>query len=60
MPLSEARKKANKKWNEEHPYDRISLFVKQGDKDKIKAHAETIGMSLNAYINDLIEKDMEK
>jgi hypothetical protein len=40
-------------------YDRISLLVLKGKKDKIKAHAELKGMSLNAYINDLIDKDME-
>ena len=42
-------------------YDRISLFVAKGEKDKIKAHAKSAGYdSLNAYINDLIESDMQK
>ena len=39
-------------------YDRIALLVKKGDREKIKAHAESKGMSLNAYINMLIDKDM--
>ena len=40
-------------------YDRITTLVKKGEKETIKAHAESKGMSLNAYINDLIEKDMK-
>ena len=39
-------------------YDRIALLVKKGDREKIKAHAESKGMSLNAYINMLIDKDI--
>lgn len=46
-------------WNEEK-LDRIYLTVVKGRKEEIKAHAESLGMSLNAYINDLIEKDMKK
>lgn len=34
-------------------------MVGKGRKDKIKAHAQQKGMSLNAYIVDLIEKDMQ-
>ena len=41
-------------------YEDIRLRVKRGKKDIIKAHAESKGMSLNAYINDLIEKDMKE
>lgn len=39
-------------------YDRINLTVPKGKKDAIKAHAESKGMSLNGYINSLINKDM--
>lgn len=38
-------------------YDRINLTVPKGQKEKIKARADSAGMSINAYINDLIEKD---
>ena len=41
-------------------YDRIALTVKKGQRDKIKAFAESQGKSLNAYINDLIAADMAK
>jgi predicted DNA binding CopG/RHH family protein len=39
-------------------YDRIIFTVSKGRKEDIKAHAESKGMSLNAYINELIERDM--
>jgi len=41
-------------------YDRIEVVVHKGEKAKIKAHADSKGMSLNAYINDLIERDIDK
>ncbi len=46
------------KWLGDH-CDRFSLILPKDSKDKIKAHAKSAGYdSLNAYINDLIEKDM--
>lgn len=39
-------------------YDRIALVVKKGQKEKIQDHAKNLGLSLNGYINNLIEKDM--
>lgn len=39
-------------------YDRIALQVKKGQRDVIRAYAESKGMSLNGYINHLIESDM--
>ena len=41
-------------------YDRINLTVPKGQKDVIKAHAESQGKSVNSYINDLIDADMKK
>ena len=57
--LSEARKKANQKYNEK-AYDQVKIMVKKGERDIIKAYAESIGKSLNGYINDLIVSDMER
>lgn len=39
-------------------YERINLTVPKGDKERIRAHAESIGKSVNGYINDLIAEDM--
>ncbi|MCL2054092.1 MAG: antitoxin [Oscillospiraceae bacterium] len=40
--------------------DQIIIIVKKGEKEKIKAHAEKMGKSLNAYMNDLIKEDMKE
>lgn len=47
------------KWLSENK-ERISVIVDRGEKEKIKAHAESLGMSLNAYIVKLVEKDMDQ
>ena len=41
-------------------YDRLAITIKKGERDIIKAYAESIGKSLNGYINDLIVSDMNK
>ena len=51
------------KWQNDYiakTYDRINLTVPKGDKDKIKAHAESKGESVNGYINRLIQEDMKE
>lgn len=40
-------------------YDRINVTVNKGDKEKIKARADALGVSINAYIRELITKDIE-
>ena len=39
-------------------YDQLRILVKKGQKEVIKSHAESNGMSLNGYINKLIDDDM--
>ena len=41
-------------------YDRIAVVVPKGQKDAIKARAESQGESVNAYIWRLIQEDMKK
>ena len=41
-------------------YDRINLTVDKGQKDVIKAHAESRGESVNAFINRAIENQMKQ
>lgn len=55
--MSTARQKANDKYNKK-AYDRFLVTVKKGQQEIIKAHAESLGLSLNAYINKLISEDM--
>lgn len=63
MPASKAQQKAVNKYMREN-YDRIALLVAKGDREKIKAHAEKLGESLNAFLNravkETIDSDMKK
>jgi len=41
-------------------YDRIEITVPKGKKDKIKAHAESEGESVNGFINRAIDEKMKR
>ena len=56
--MGKAATRAQNKWIEK-TYDRINLTVPKGKKDEIKAYAESKGESVNAYINRLIDEDMQ-
>ena len=63
MPLSDARKRANKKWNDENMkerYDRIQVVVPKGKKEIIQAHAAAQGESVNSFINKAIDEKLER
>ena len=60
MSMSEAKKKANKKWNDanlKERYDRIQLVVPKGKKEIIQ-NALRDGESVNGFINALIDKEL--
>ena len=40
-------------------YDRIVLCMKKGYKERIKEKADSLGVSVNKYISDLIVADLE-
>lgn len=50
---SEARRNANKNWDSKN-LDRISIAMPKGSKDALKAHAESHGESMNAFIKRAI------
>ena len=54
---TKAHLKATNKWIKES-FDRFTVRLPKGGKDKIKARADSLSMSLNAYIVGLIEKNM--
>lgn len=56
-PQSKAHQKASNKYQAK-AYDRMNLLVKKGERERIKAYAESKGLSLNAYVTGLIYKDM--
>jgi uncharacterized protein (DUF1778 family) len=59
MALSEARMRANRKYNEK-AYDRIALNVKKGKREEIKAFADSKGETVNGFINRAINEAMGK
>ena len=40
-------------------YDKIGLMLPKGSKEKIKAVAEKKGVSVNAFITELIKKEID-
>lgn len=58
-PMSDARKRANKKWNDENQakrYDRIQLVVPKGRKNDIEEHAKEKDESVNGLMNALLRE----
>lgn len=53
---TEAQNRANRKYKEK-TYDRLELQLKKGMKEVYRAQAAAHGLSLNAYIISLLEKD---
>lgn len=50
---SEARKNANKNWDSKN-LDRISIALPKGSRDALKAHADSLGESVNSFIKRAI------
>lgn len=59
MTVSKAQQKAVHKYIKNN-YDRMELTVKKGKKAIIKAHAESLGESVNAFVNRAINEAMER
>ena len=51
---------ASKRKYNDKSYDRIGLFIPKGQKDAIKAHAESQGESVNAFVQRAIAEAMER
>lgn len=58
-PLSEARKRANKKWDAEN-LEQLQVKMKKGMKDQYKAHALAMGETLNSFANRALRETMER
>ena len=59
MAYSDAQKEATARYNKK-AYDRIDLIVKKGQRQIIKDYAASQGKSLNRFICDAIEAEMNK
>ena len=58
-PISEARKRANAKYNAK-AYDRIEVKVSKGRKAELQEHAQQRGESLNGFMNRAIDEAVER
>lgn len=58
MATTKAQQKAVNKYMAAN-YDRINLTVPKGQKEEIKAHAESRGESVNSFINRAIKQTIE-
>ena len=57
--MGKASTKAQNKYIEK-TYDRINLVVPKGEKDLIREHAESMGESVNGFIQRAIKETMER
>lgn len=63
MAISEARKRANEKWNKENlkeRYDRIQIVVQKGKRERIQEAASYNGETVSGMINRLIDQELER
>ena len=58
-PISEARRRANEKYNAK-AYEEIKVRVPKGKKEIVQAHAEARKESVNGFINRAISEAMER
>lgn len=59
MSISEARKKANRKWDEEN-LSRLSISMRKTKKEEVAQAAAAAGLSVNAWIGQAIEEKLQK
>lgn len=56
---TDAKRDGNRKWDAAN-LDRISIALPKGQKDIIKAHADSMGESVNGFISRAIDNQMEQ
>ena len=56
--LSESKKKANRKWNDNN-LERLYVTVRKGEKETIKQAAKAKDETLNGYIVKAIKQRMD-
>lgn len=59
MPLTDAQRKANAKYREK-AIKRIPLDVPKADYERIKAHSEARGESVNGFVKRAISETIER
>ncbi len=56
---TESVKQSNRKWDAAN-LDRLSIALPKGEKDIIKAHAQSMGESVNGFIGRAISNQIER
>jgi hypothetical protein len=61
MPVSDAKKQSNLKWNRENAfrYWRATVIFPAEDRQAILSRAAALGLSLSDYVRGLVSADME-
>ena len=59
LKYSDAQKEATARYNKK-AYDRINIIVKKGQRDIIKDFAASQGKSLNRFVLDAVEAEMNR
>ena len=59
MKYSDAQKEATARYNKK-AYDRINLIVRKGQRQIIKDYAASQGKSLNRFILDAVDAEMNR
>lgn len=59
MTVSKAQIKAVQKYVSKN-YDRLELRLKKGEREEIKAHAESMGESLNQFLVRAVMETMRR
>lgn len=55
MAVTDAQRKASKKWEEEK-VDRMTIRMKKGKKEQIESCAKKCGVSANTFVNQAIDR----
>lgn len=61
MAISEARKRANKKWNDANMserYARITALIPKNRRETVEAYAKSHGESVSGLINRLLQAEI--
>lgn len=59
LAVTKANQRAVNKYVKNN-YDRINVTMAKGKKDTLKAHAEAMGESVNAFINRAIDETLDR
>ena len=59
VKYSDAQKEATARYNKK-AYDRINIIVKKGQREIIKQYAAQQGKSLNRFVLEAVEKEMNR